>query len=239
MKLLYKYWYLTTASALLLLFGVLTLFVVQKLQKPAPVAPTVPQAKPKAVEADCTLAFNLASPSPTATPTATVTNAPTATPTPTPTPTSAANTDPECTGLSVSPNSAASPPLSVTLTCSGKDPDGDITAAEFIFGDGQTKTVEKNVGSPGSISTNYTYTKEGSFPASCRVRDNNFKFTGTPDACKKTVTIGSAPVVQATPTPQPVVGPTPKVPVAGGGPSVLGASVIAGGILLLLLGLAL
>jgi len=40
-----------------------------------------------------------------------------------------------------------------------------------------------------------------------------------------------------TPTPSPI--PTPKLPVAGSGPSVLGASAIAGGILLLLLGLAL
>jgi len=41
------------------------------------------------------------------------------------------------------------------------------------------------------------------------------------------------PIVEASPSAQ----PTPKVPVAGAGPTVLGASIIAGGLLFLLLGL--
>lgn len=41
----------------------------------------------------------------------------------------------------------------------------------------------------------------------------------------------------STPTPTPTTPPTPNVPIAGAGPSVLGASVVAGGFLLLLLGL--
>lgn len=61
-----------------------------------------------------------------------------------------------------------------------------------------------------------------------------------------TPTPTSTPGPTATPTPTPLPGAptptptpaTPKVPVAGSGPSVLGATVIAGGLLLLLLGLA-
>ncbi|MEK7587322.1 MAG: hypothetical protein AAB457_00710 [Patescibacteria group bacterium] len=45
--------------------------------------------------------------------------------------------------------------------------------------------------------------------------------------------------VAAGPTPTPTTPPVPKVPVAGSGPTVLGISVIGGGLLLLLLGLAL
>lgn len=50
---------------------------------------------------------------------------------------------------------------------------------------------------------------------------------------------------QITPSPKaiaevaPTAAPTPKIPVAGAGPSVLGAATIAGGLILLLLGLAL
>ena len=122
-------------------------------------------------------------------------------------------------------------PYTVTLTCTGKDVDGDITAAEFTMPDGTTKLVEQNVGSPGSLTTTYTVTTSGAYSFSCRIRDNNFAWISS-DNCR--VSTGPTPPPGTTLTPTPI--PTPKVPIAGV-PSVLGASVIVGGVLLLLLGL--
>lgn len=149
---------------------------------------------------------------------------------------SAINTVPNCTGLTVNPSTGGAP-LSVTFTCSGVDTDGDITAAEFTFGDGQQQTIEKNVGSPGSESTTHTFTTNGTFNASCRVRDNNFAYTGSTSACQKTITVGGSGGTTVASTPKPLTTPTPIVPVAGAGTSILGATTIAGGILLILLGL--
>ncbi len=60
------------------------------------------------------------------------------------------------------------------------------------------------------------------------------KPTATPTPTKTpTPTPTPRPIVEASPSAQ----PTPKVPVAGAGPTVLGASIIAGGLLFLLLGL--
>jgi hypothetical protein len=122
-------------------------------------------------------------------------------------------------------------PYTVTLTCTGRDTDGDITAAEFTMPDGSTKLVEQNVGSPGSLTTTYTLTTSGAYSFSCRVRDNNNVWIASDD-CR--VSSGATPPPGTTATPTPI--PTPKIPVAGV-PSVLGASIVTGGVLLLLLGL--
>lgn len=222
--------------------GVVAYLTSTKLEQQQPVAPTVPQVTPKASDINCKLVFSIGteptptptvgpSPTPTATPspTPTATPGPTATPTPT---TPANNTKPECTDLTVEP-ATGTVPYTVTLTCTGKDEDGDITAAEFTMPDGSKKLVEQNVGSPGSLTTTYTVTTGGAYSFSCQVRDNNNAWISS-DACR--VSAGPTPP-GPTPTPAPVaVNPTPKVPVAGV-PSVLGASVVAGGVLLLLLGL--
>ncbi|MBI3560050.1 hypothetical protein HY087_02905 [Candidatus Gottesmanbacteria bacterium] len=270
MQFLKKYWHLTVVSILTLALGILTFITTQKLSQQGPVAPTVPQAKPKAVEPACRLTFSVVQP----------TQTPTSTPTPTgtPGPTAVPNTSPDCTSLSVSPNTGTKVPLTVTFTCTGIDKDGKLLAAEFSTGDGSTKLVEKDVGSPGSLETTYNYNNFGEFTASCRVRDNNSVFSSVPDSCKKNIVI-TKPIggPQPTPTPTPIqtptstptptptktptptptnkatltptpthkpiveaspsAQPTPKVPVAGAGPTVLGASVIAGGLLFLLFGL--
>ncbi|MBI3577485.1 PKD domain-containing protein [Candidatus Gottesmanbacteria bacterium] len=254
MKFFKKYWHLLLVSLATIGLGLLVFITSRQISQTKPVAPTVPQRKPKAAEA-CTLAFAIGiTPTVTVPPTATPTPTPTATPTPTPTP--KPNDVPDCTGLSASPSSGDAP-LTVNFTCSGIDRDGDITAVQFQFGDGKDKTVEKNVGSPGSLSTTYTYPTNGSFSASCRVRDNNFVYSSTPDACKKTITVGGGGTTTTTTTgggtttttssnpqsstnpPSTPTPPVPKVPVSGAGPSVLGISTIVGGAILLLLGLAL
>ncbi|HLD25203.1 MAG TPA: hypothetical protein VJB96_04785 [Patescibacteria group bacterium] len=234
-----KYWYLLIVTVITVGIGVVAYLTSTKLEQQGPVAPTVPQATPQAVASACRVSFTIGAdntptptptgtPGPTPTPTPTPTPGPTETPMPTETPTPTpqpGNTNPECTDLVVEPTTGT-PPYTVTLTCTGKDIDGDITAAEFTMPDGSTKLVEENVGSPGSLTTTYTISQGGGYSFSCRVRDNNNVWISS-DSCR----VSTGP----TPTPSPI--PTPRVPVAGV-PSVLGASVVVGGILLLLLGLA-
>lgn len=216
--------------------GVVAYLTSTKLENTSSVTPNVPQVTPKAVSNACKVAFTISS----NTPTPTTTSSPSGTPTytPTATPTTKGNTTPECTDLTLNPTSGTAP-LALTLKCTGKDTDGDITAAEFTLPDGTTKLVEQNVGSPGSLTTTYTVPQDGSYNFSCRVRDNNQKFSDVPDSCRKSLHLN----VEVTPTPRPFGPtstpspiPTPKIPVSGT-TSVLGASVVAGGFLLLLLGL--
>lgn len=236
-----KYWYLLIVTIITVGIGAVAYLTSTKLENQQPVAPNVPQVTPHAAATACRLSFaltvNTPTPtntgSPTETPTNTPTGNPTATPsnTPTATPTDQpGNTKPECTGLTITPNTGI-PPYTATLTCSGKDVDGDITAVEFTLPDGTKKLVEQNVGSPGSLTTTYTVTTGGAYSFSCQVRDNNNAWVSS-DACR--ISVGPTPTSGPTPTPTPI--PTPKIPVAGV-PSVLGASVVAGGVFLLLLGL--
>ena len=234
-----KYWYLLLVTFLTVGIGVVAYLTSTKLENQQSVAPTVPQVTPKAAVSACRLVFSIAvspTPTPTAGPSATPTSTPTPGPSATPTPTSPpGNGTPICVNLTVSPSTGV-PSFTTTLTCTGQDSDGDITAVEFTLPDGSTKFVEGNVGSPGSLSTQYTISQNGTYSFSCRVRDNNFTFSSVPDVCKKTITLGPTPTPG--PSPTPTSAPTPKIPVAGG-PTVLGITTVAGGLLLLLLGLAL
>lgn len=249
MSFLKKYWYLLLVTFLTVGIGIVAYLTSTKLENQQSVAPTVPQATPKAVNSNCKLSFAITistpTPTPTSTPGPTPTPTPTSTPgpTPTPTPTNAptptptpppGNTTPECTDLAVSPTTGT-PPYTVTLTCTGKDTDGDITAAEFTLPDGTKNLIEQNVGSPGSLSTTFVVGSNGTYSYSCRVRDNNNVFSSVPDVCRKSFGTGPTPTPGPTSTPTPP--PTPKVPVSGG-PTVLGVAAMAGGVLLLLLGLA-
>lgn len=113
------------------------------------------------------------------------------------------NTNPTCSSLVTDISTAVGTPLPVSLTCAGSDANGNINAAEFIFGDGTTQVVEKNVGGSGSITTTHTYTTIGSLGASCRVRDNNGVWSSIPDSCKKVISI--KPRLSPTPTPTRIV----------------------------------
>jgi hypothetical protein len=240
MNFIKKYWYLLIVTIITVGIGVVAYLTSVKLEQKTSVAPNVPQVTPKAVnDTNCKLVFSISETiTPTSTPSGTPTSTPTATMTPTggatntPTPTGESHR-PDCTNLTLVP-STGTIPYTTTLTCSGTIVGGDITAAEFTLPDGTTKLVEKNVGNPGSISYDYTVGQSGSLSFSCRVRDNNFNFSSVTDACRRS--IGPTPTGGPTPTPSAI--PTPKIPVAGTGPSVLGAATVAGGILLLLFGLA-
>ena len=154
----------------------------------------------------------------TATPTTTPTATPTSTPTSTPTPAT-----PYCASLTSDITTATGAPQTVTFTCAGVDPGGIILAAEFVFGDGKSQTVEKNVGSPGSISVSHIYSTIGTLGASCRVRDNDGLYSPASEACKRIVTIrpatSKAPTAGAaigtiTPTATPTIIQTPTPTIA-------------------------
>src|SRR3989344_3513914 len=232
MKFIKKYLYFIFVGFITLGLGVVSYLTSQKLQQQSPVAPNVPQEFPQAVEPACKLTFKIKSkitptptftptPTPTVTPTGTITPTltPTPTSTPTPTPTTQPNSAPDCTGLSVSPNTGSSVPMDVSFTCSGADRGGLIMAAEFNFRDTGAEVIEKNAGSPGSIDTTHTFTQFGSYAVYCRVRDNDEVYSSIPDACKKTVTItkpatgGTRTVVVTQPPeeePEPTATPIPR-----------------------------
>lgn len=139
---------------------------------------------------------------------------PTATPNPTATSAPSGNDiNPICESLSAN-RTSGSVPLTVSFTCTGSDQDSDINYAEFTFGDGQQLSIEKNVGSKGTIAASHTYTIAGSFAASCRMRDTNGSFSSRPATCLKIITVSAAgsgttgirPTATPRPTPKPTVG---------------------------------
>lgn len=142
--------------------------------------------------------------------TPTPTPTPTETTTPTPT-TTARNKAPDCNSLTASPDKG-NIPLTVTLTANANDENDDITSATFTFGDGQTQTVDKNIGQSGSYQVTHVYQNTGTIKPQAIVKDIN---GAASDACIDTITIaaaGATPTVaaagggvaQATPTPIPV-----------------------------------
>jgi hypothetical protein len=137
-------------------------------------------------------------------------------PTATSTPGSYNDIAPSCNSLTVSPVSGYKP-LYVNFSCAGSDADNDITTAEFTFGDGNMVTVDKNVGQFGSIPTSYRYSTAGIFSVSCRLKDNNQKFSDTPDVCRKNVTVKNRVLSTVAPTPRPTIlsdSASPLVPTA-------------------------
>lgn len=264
MGFLKKNWLVILVGCLSAVLGVLTLLTVVKLKKTTPVAPTAPESKPKAVIPASTLTFKLsladaAMPTPTSNPTEELSSTltPTETPTAIPTPISEPNDIPICTELSANLTSGEVP-LKVSFTGSGVDQDGKITAFEFSFGDGEAKTVEKDVEGPASHSIDHTYSSSGIYWASVRVRDNNNAWSEIPESCKvkievkeisvglggeeATPTAGGAtltPILAATPTTTATATliPVPELPESGVSlPTIL---TILSGSLLLLLGILL
>lgn len=129
-----------------------------------------------------------------------------ATPTPTvgpgtPTPTPGPNKTPVCNSLTASPTQGPAP-LTVTLTANASDQNNDIVSALFTFGDGQTQTVDKNIGLSGSIQVSHVYQSAGNVTAQAIVRDRD---GATSTACTAALTI----LATGTPTPTGIGGPQP------------------------------
>ncbi len=264
MKFLKKYWYLFAIALFTLGLGVLVFITSQQLAQRGPVAPNVPEEEPEAAARACKLEFTIEvssecgstctknsecpndntcssgecvltsclaagatcdaakcavvtpTPTPTATPTPTPTPSPTptATPTPTPTPPSQSSCNQSCT---VNGDCGAG------LACVNNACRNPSCTERTNC---QCSTVVLPTPTPQTVaSCNQTCTINSDCDSGLACVDS---------ACRNpscTEQAGcSCPVAEA---------PTPKVPVSGTGPSVLGATVIAGGLFILLLGLAL
>lgn len=131
------------------------------------------------------------------------------TPTPTTAP-SGGNTTPVCASLTSDITTAIGSPVPVQFTCNGVDTNGYINAVEFVFGDRTSQVIEKNIGSPGSLSTTHTYTTIGTLGTSCRVRDNDNVWSSVSDVCKKIITIKPKPSATPKITGSPTLSPTPE-----------------------------
>lgn len=94
----------------------------------------------------------------------------------------------------------------MTLTGSGTDRDGKITAFEFVFGDGGVEKVDKDVGGAGSHSLTHSYTRPGTYWASLRVQDNRGDWSTTPENCKQKIEVTGVILAAAAPPVQPKTG---------------------------------
>lgn len=217
MQALKKNWYVIVIFLITVGLGVVTFLTSQQLTKTTPVAPNVPQATPKAAAPACTLTFALATltgtPTVTLTPTATPTNTPTSTPSPTPRPTAGCNNsctvNADCTSSLVCDGGACRNP-----SCTDQI---DCTCAVAAT---PTPTPVPQLVGCNNICTVNADCSGGlvCIEGACR----NASCTEKTDCTCEIAEV-----------------PTPKVPVSGAGPSVLGVTVVGSALLFLLLGLAL
>lgn len=199
MQFVKKHWYLLLVALFTIGLGVMVYLTSQQLATTSQVAPTAPQAKPKAAEpASCELAFNITG----TTPTTTVPTTPTTTVPPTPTTTPV---PPTATPTPVPPTATPTPGQQIVYVNPTPTPITQIVTVASC-----NSSCSVNADCAGGLVC---------IDSACR---NAACSTDTSCACG------------VTPTPQ----PTPKTPVSGG-PTVLGASVIGIGALILILGLAL
>jgi hypothetical protein len=230
MNYLKKHWYLVVVTLLTIGLAVMVILTSGKLSQTKQVAPTVPQQAPQAAVAACTLAFNITISTPTPTGTLTPTPTPTPTPedtsTPTPTPTLTPTPTPQ---QQVSCNS--------TCTTNSDCQSGLVCISNFCRNPSCTDQTNCQC---QVVYNNPTPTPIVQPPATC-----NSSCTLNTDCTGGLVCIGGAcrnPSCTSQTDCVCVVAeaqPTPKIPVSGSGPSILGASIIGSGLLILLLGLAL
>lgn len=219
MNYLKKHWYLVVVTILTLGLGVMVLLTSGRLSQTQQVAPTVPEAQPQAAAPACELAFNITITTETPTLTPTPTETPTPTPTETPTPT-ATPTPPQLSGCNNT--CTVNTDCQSGLVCISNSCRNPSCTSETNC---QCQTVLLTPTPP---------------PATC-----NLACTINSDCASGLVCVGGMcrnPNCTAQTDCVCVVAaaqPTPKIPVSGSGPSILGASILAGGLLILLLGFAL
>ena len=252
MQFLKKYWYLLIITVITVALGVITFITSQQLTKTTPVAPNVPQEAPRASTAACTLTFSLAVTTPTNTPTPTpkascnngcsentdcadglicsgntcrnasctektncVCDVPTPTNTPTPTPLASCNN-----GCTVNADCAAG------LVCES-DSDTCRNPSCTEKSNCTCDIVLAPTPTPLLSSCNNGCTVNTDCAAGLVCDSDTCRNPSCTEKTNCTCDIAEAAV------------PTPQTPVAGTGPSVLGASIIGSAFLLILLGLAL
>lgn len=254
MDFLKKYWYILVLLCVTAGLGFITYLTSQELAKKTPVAPTVPQVEPKAVEPACTFSFTLEVP--TASPTPTTTGAPSATPTSTgvPTATPTSTTAPTATPTVTKAPSATPttpPPASCNETCT-QDSDC-VSGLICLLPDGVCRNSqcsdETDCSCPSATATprptvTHKPTATPVPPAACNTicnvtADCESGLTCVDGACRNpSCTSETDCVCNIAQGASPTAPPAPQVPVSGV-PSILGISAVIGGVLLLLIGLAL
>ena len=232
MNILKKYWHLILVLILTIALGIGAFYTSQQLTKTTPVAPNVPQAEPQAAVAACTLAFTISTPTPTHTPThtptgtTTVTNTPTHTPTHTPTNTA-------------TPTATPNPQCNSSCTINSDCPSG------LVCSESRCRNVacleQSSCTCPASPTPTITSSPTPTPSPIAQVLCNS-PCTVNTDCSDGLVCVDSAcrnaTCSEKTTCQCDIAQPVPQTPIAGTGPTILGASVITIGALLLFLGLA-
>jgi hypothetical protein len=217
MKWLKKYWYIITLLCITIGLGVVTYLTSQKLTQTTPVAPNVPQQNPKAAVPACTYTFTIQI---TSGPTPTVSQTPTLGPSSTPTNTPHISLTP-----SSSPTVTTIPSSTPTITITSTPTLGPSSTPTNtpLATNTPTGTTVPQVGCNISCTSN-----------SCQ---SGLVCDSTTETCRNNSCIDRTDCIcllaQATPT-----SIIPQTPVSGG-QTFIGYAVVAGGILLLMIGLAL
>jgi hypothetical protein len=239
MNYLKKHWYLVVVTLLTIGLAVMVILTSGKLSQTKQVAPTVPQQQPQAAAAACTLAFNitLTTETPTLTPTETITLTPTPedtvtptptptdTPTPTPTPTNTPTPQPQqlssCNNTCTTNSDCQSGLVCISNSCRNPSCTNQTNCQCQVVYNNPTPTPPPSPATCSNACTLNTDCAGGlvCIGGMCR----------NPSCTSQTDCICN--VAEAA--------PTPKIPVSGSGPSILGASIIGSALLILLLGLAL
>lgn len=224
MNYLKKHWYLVVVTLLTIGLAVMVLVTSGKLSQTTQVAPTVPQEEPKATSPQCTLRFTITIPTGTPTPTPTTTETPTPTPTPTvtstPTPTPTPHQEVGCNSTCTTNSDCQSGLVCVSNACRNPSCTGQSNCQCEVVYNTPTPTPPPPVGCSYACTLN---------------SDCTTGLVCVGGVCRNPSCTSQADCVCVVAAAQ----PTPKIPVSGSGPSILGASIIGSGLLILLLGLAL
>ena len=238
MKFIKKYWYFTLITIFTIGLGVVTFLTSQQLTKTTPVAPNVPQVTPKASEPACTLTFNLATP----TTTVTVTPVPKGC-------NDSCSVNADCTdGRVCSGGNCRNSSCTDQSDCTCETTTKNCNESCSVNADCSSGLVCTNGNCRNTSCTDQsdcTCEQAGNTPTptvyitgcngSCSVNnDCSGGLVCIENSCRNascTEKTNCSCEIAAVPTPQ--------TPVAGIGPSILGASVIGSAFLLILLGLAL
>lgn len=195
------------ATIILAVLSVITAIRIRNLGT-RPIAPNVPESKPKAEEglppdealpeeAACKKTL-IAVQGPSSTPTPTSTPGPSPTPTPTSTPGPSATPTPEptatplpgpyCSYLQADPTGGPGP-LTVTFEGKGYDP-VRVKGFRFIFGDGEKKEVYGSFTTSHIERVDHTYSTVGTYEAKLEILDNGDHWR-TRKECEVTIQVTS------------------------------------------------
>lgn len=216
---------LIIATVALAVISVLTAIRIREMGT-RPVAPSVPESKPKAVAelpeeitpapvCQTSLTIEVES-SPTPTATGTLSPSPTPTTTTTPGPTNTPMPGPYCDYLHADKAGGAAP-LTVKFEGKGYDPTR-VKGFRFTFGDGEEKEFFGSFTSSQAQEVSHTYSSAGTYKAVLEIMDDGDHWHTRPE-CEATIVVtGEGVTVTEGPSPTEVTLPEAgiKIPTLGG-----------------------